>query len=299
MPADIRPKFIELGKLMRENTKVDLLREFCENLEKLGLQPIADDVAWHLRSISGENWSDARENVSNLLKDPHADLRAFFSESLLRKRNTLAGKIEALRNELKILFDDEADFNMSLRIIDKMLSRERDKLQVELKRQVEKIILKNRKGPEEKGQARKTLEKEFTKVYKKKAKAQIHLNFYIELRNKYLQPSREICERDIADWLSDRESVEARYNSLKESADTDFTSFFIAELETLITHLKDRCRELEKNFSSLFSDQVLFQKKMNVIDKIVERDTVSVKYAKDKLLDTLLRKSGQPVTSRK
>ena len=299
IPADIRPKFIELGKLMRENTRVELLQEFCENLEKLGLQPAADDVVWHLRNISGENWSDAREKVSNFLKEPQADLRAFFNESLLRKRSALVVNIEALRNELKTLFDDEADFNMSLRIIDKMISRESNKLQVELHRQVEKIIRKDRKEPAEQGQTRKELEKAFTRACKKKAKAEIHLNFYNELRNKHLQPSREICQRDIADWLDDRESVETRYDSLKESANVDFTGFFITELETLITHLKHRCGELEKKFSSMFSDQALLQKKMKTIDKIVESDTVSVKYAKDKLLDTLQRKSGQPATVRK
>ena len=127
------------------------------------------------------------------------------------------------------------------------------------------------------------VQKKLTGILKKKAKAQVHLNFYKELEQQNLQPPPEICESNLRYWLGNREKVNEKWKRFNETPNINATEFFTNELEELIASFEQQSKHLEEKLASQFDDETSFREAMKTVNMKVEIDTYGAQDTKDNL----------------
>ena len=134
------------------------------------------------------------------------------------------------------------------------------------------------------------LAKQLTRIMIRKSRVDVHLNFYRRLQSEGLEPTLAICERDLTDWLGDRDGINKKWETFMQSQNPCRTKFFINELEELKADLEQKSEKLETEFAELYDDSVNHQRHLETIHDLVEnsRNMQKLKYAKDQLLNKLL-----------
>ena len=279
-----------LRNVMYRQARININLDFYTKLESLSLQPSPNVYVRELADWLGDK-EDIYRKWNAFKETSNMDFTSFFKREL----QELAAKLEAQSNELQRQFEsnflDKLEYHKELtkislsaqepvvtvqKVKDKLLERIMDDNKVEMKR----------KNHAEKG----IMEKELTKIMIKKSRVDVHLNFYRRLQNEGLEPTLEICERDLTDWLGDRDGINKKWETAMQDQSPCRTSFFINELEELKADLEQKSEKLETDFAKLYNDSVGHQSHLEFIHDFVENSTNihKLKYAKGQLLNKLL-----------
>ena len=279
----------QLTNVMIKLARVDVHLNFYRELESQGIEPTPNVYVRDLQDWLGDG-KEIAEKFKILKETPNPNNSKFFIEELEKLKTDLQHKSEETRNELEKLYDDNTYYQRRLKTVQDIVQKSE---------KIKKLqYAKNKIINEASFTLRKKVQKQLTTALKKKAKATVHLNFYKELDKRNLQPTPEICERDLEDWLGDGKEVYEKWKHLKDNSDANITKFFIAELEQLVTHFEQQCEELDTKFAALFVDNTSMKKAMETVNTIVQADTHHVHHAKDMLLLKLGRKSKKPTVSK-
>ena len=279
-----------LRNVMYRQARTNINLDFYTKLESLSLQPSPNVYVRELADWLGDK-EDIYRKRSAFKETSNMDFTSFFKREL----QELAAKLEAQSNELQRQLEsnflDKLEYHKELTKISLSAQEPVVTVQKVKDKLLELIMAANKAELKRKNHAKKgIMGKELTKIMIKKSRVDVHLNFYRRLQNEGLEPTLEICERDLTDWLGDRDGINKKWETAMQDQSPCRTSFFINELEKLKADLEQKSEKLETDFAKLYNDGVGYQSHLEFIHDFVENSTNihKLKYAKGQLLNKLL-----------